>query len=546
MTRRSRRSNAPAAPGKKTSATAPRPANRARIWGAAIVGLCLLAYLAPGQSQPGNDATSNVHLALRLLEHGSLYFTVEDNPRMFFFTGGPPEAKKTVRFRDWQQTYQNQTARQAYAQGLVQVNEPIYYIVPTRFPGKYANTFGIGAGLFALPIVAPVRVLVPDLASRLDLLWWLAKLAAALSVAGAVAFVYFAALRHVSVQSAAVIALAYGLATCAFSISSQALWQHGPCELFLAMGAYFLLGKADERSSLLSGLGFALAVLCRPTSGLVVVCVGVHLLITNRRRLSWFVLGGLPVALVLLVYSQVTFGSLFSFGQLGVGASVALFKTGRPELWQTPLAKGLAGLLFSPARGLFIYTPVALFAVWGAGRAFRDPAWKDLRPLAVAALLVLGLAAKWFDWWGGWCFGYRPIVDLVILLAFLSFPVANAVAASKARKTVFVGLFAYSFGVQVLGAFVYDVGGWNGRIVWQVTQPGTTEAVTFHSRASALRFFRERGGKPEVQELNIDLPEYRHRLWSITDSPLVYYFANFSTARHSREKNIVDFLAEHG
>jgi hypothetical protein len=543
MTRRSRRSKAPAAPGKNTTATA---ASSSRAWGAAIVGLCLLAYLAPGQSQAGNDATSSVHLTLRLLEHGSLYFTVEDNPRMFFFVAGPPEAEKTVRIRDWQQSYQGETARQAYAQGRIRLNQPIYHIVSTRFPGKYASTFGIGAGLCALPIIAPVRALVGDLASRLDLLWWLAKLAAALSVSGAVAFLYFAALRYLSVRSAALIALAYGLASCAFSISSQALWQHGPCELFLAMGAYFLLGKADRRSSLLCGLGFALAVLCRPSSGLVAICIGGYFLIADRRRLPWFALGGLPVAVLLLVYSQVTFGSPLSFGQLGVGTSVALAKTGKPELWQTPLALGIAGLLLSPGRGLFIYTPLALFAVWGAGRAFRDPAWKDLRPLAVAALLLLGLAAKWFDWWGGWCFGYRPIVDLVILLAYLSFPVANAVATSKARKVAFAGLFAYSFGVQVLGAFVYDVGGWNGRVVWQITQPGTTEPVTFDSRAGAERFLRERGGKPEVQELNIDLPAHRHRLWSITDSPLVYYFENFSTARQSRENTIADFLADLG
>ena len=57
---------------------------------------------------------------------------------------------------------------------------PRYYLVPTRHPGKYANTFGLGAGLFALPVMGPAW-LVTDLESRIDLLWWLGKLAAALS-----------------------------------------------------------------------------------------------------------------------------------------------------------------------------------------------------------------------------------------------------------------------------------------------------------------------------------------------------------------------------
>jgi hypothetical protein len=277
-----------------------------------------------------------------------------------------------------------------------------------------------------------------------------------------------------------------------------------------------------------------------------VVSVGVYFLVADRRRVLGFVLGGLPVAAVLLAYSQYAFGSPFSFGQLGVGTAVAQAKTGQPGLWQTPLWLGMAGLLLSPARGLFVHTPLALFAVWGMVRAFRDPGWKDLRPLAVAVLLLLGLASKWFDWWGGWCFGYRPIVDLVILLAFLSFPVVKAVATSRSGKAVFAALFAYSFSVQILGAFAYDVTGWNGRVAWAVVEPGTTERVTFDSKAEAERFLRERGGKGERQTLNIDVPEHRHRLWSVVDSPLLYYLGNFSAARETRAKVTAEFLRDEG
>ena len=511
-----------------------------------VSGLCLLVYLVTGQSQPGNDATANVHLALRLLEHGTVFFTPEDNPKMFVFAAQTPEGKKTARFRDWRATYQGQPARDAYAQGRIRVDEPLYYLVPTRYPGKYANTFGLGAGLFALPVVAPVRALVIDLGSRVDLLWWLAKLAAALSVAGGVLFLYGAASRRLSYRSAAVVALAYGLGTCAFSISSQALWQHGPCEMFLAMGAYFLLANNGKSRDVLSGLGFGLAVFCRPTVVLVVACVGVHLLIADRRRLLGFLLGGLPVALVLFAYNHYAFGSIFSLGQLGIGSEVAKVKTGQANVWQTPLWVGMPGLLASPARGLFVYTPIAAFAVWGAGRAFRDPAWKDLRPLAVAALLLLVLAAKWFDWWGGWCFGYRPIVDLAILLAFVSFPVAGVVSSSRVLKTVFAGLLAYSVGVQVLGAFAYDVVGWDGRFIWEVVPPGTSERLSFDDRVAARRFVRERGGRVDEHALNVDEPAYRRRLWSVTDSPLVYYFVRFSAARDTRQRVTAEFLTDDG
>jgi len=519
------------------------PWRRAGLLGAA----CLAAYLATGQSLPGNDATSNVHLSLQLLDHHSLFFTADENPKMFSFAVESPEGTKRGRIRDWTQvTYQGRPAREAYDRGELRVQEPIYYLVPTVHPKKYANTFGLGAGLFALPIVAPVRLFVSDLGNRLGLLWWLTKLAAALSVAGAVVFVFLGARRFMSDRMATLIALAYGLGTCAFSISSQALWQHGPCELFLAMSAYFLLAKGHWRSDFLCGLGAALAVLCRPTAGVLVVCVGVSLLISDRRRLIGFVLGGMPILAALCAYNQYAFAAPLSFGQIETGAAVAAEKTGSPNVWQTPLWLGMAGLLFSPGRGLFVYTPLALFSLWGIGRAFRAPAWKELRPLAVATFLLLVLASKWFDWWGGWCFGYRPIVDVVILLTFLSFPVADLVARKRTLQAVFAVLFVYSFGVQILGAFAYDVSGWNGRTIWEAIPTGQTKGVAFIDQQAAARSIREQGGKLEPKEASVDKPEHRHRLWSVTDSPLVYYFETFSESRAIRLKSIEEFLPDDG
>jgi hypothetical protein len=34
---------------------------------------------------------------------------------------------------------------------------------------------------------------------------------------------------------------------------------------------------------------------------------------------------------------------------------------------------------------------------------------------------------------------------------------------------------------------------------------------------------------------DIDKPEYRHRLWSVSDSPLVHYIRDFHGARINRE-----------
>jgi hypothetical protein len=514
-------------------------------WGWIIAGLCLLAYLGSGQSLAGNDATANVHLVPRLLGHGTTYFTVRDNPKMFVFAARTPFGWARASIPDWNADVHGTPARVAFERGDLRMVQPLYYLVPTRYEGKYASTFGLGAGLFALPVMGPV-LWVTDLESHVGLLWWLGKLAAALSVAGTVLFLFLAGLRFLGARSAGVLALAYGLGTCAFCVSSQALWQHGPCEFFVALGAYTLLVKERRTADVLCGFGFAMAVLCRPTSALVFASVGAYLLLYDRRRVLRFALGALPVVVLLLGYHHDTFGSFWTFGEMGVGAKIAMTKTGNPDMWQTPLHVGLAGLLLSPARGLFLYSPIALLSVWGGWRAFRDPAWKDLRPLAVGAVLQVLLAAKWFDWWGGWCFGYRVIVDVAILLAFLAFPIVTAVSLRPWRKAVFSGLLAYSVGVQVIGAYVFDLAGWNAPVVWQVATPEGSEPMKFEDKASAERFVREHGGRVGSVTLNVDKPKYRDRLWSLGDSPLIYYLANMSKARAERRRVIDRFLQSDG
>jgi hypothetical protein len=509
--------------------------------------ILLLAYLSNGIILPGNDAVPNVRLPVQLLERGSVFFSPEDNPKMFEFAmTGADGGKQFARFASWNASYQGKPVRELYQSGQLTLSSPKYYLTPTVRPDRYASTFGLGAGLTALPVFAAAKLFASPLSGHLSLLWHMGKLVAAALVAGSALFLFLAAAAHVSRGAAFLLAAAYGLGTCVWSTSSQALWQHGPCEFFLAMGAFYLLRKQRRHADALSGLALGLAVFCRPTVALVVLSVLLWLAFGDRRRLLRFVLGGLPVAVVALVYAQVAFGNPFTFGQLANGV-IAQSKTGNPGLWQTPLYLGAAGLLASPARGLLVYSPIALFALWGMGRAFRDPEWRELRPLALGAAALFVLSAKWFDWWGGWCFGYRPIVDTAILLAFLALPVVERVRSGPFLKTSFAVLLVWSVGVQVIGAFAYDVGGWNSGLVYDVSLPGTHERVTFVDKQDAIRYARDRGSTDVVQRnRDIDRPENRHRLWSLTDSPIPYYLGHFASARQQRRIFVENFLKDDG
>jgi hypothetical protein len=522
-----------------TSAPTRRPS--AWVLGVLLFALLMIVYMANGTVQFGNDATSNVHLPLQVLEHRSVFFTPEQNPHMFTYQFRTPTGAKYGRIRDWNAAYEGGTLLSALRRGDLTFVDSYYYLVPTQHSGKYANTFGLGAGLVALPVFAAVKPFVPSLEQRIGIQWQLGKIAAAAAVAGSAVFLFLAALARLPWLAAFLLALAYGTGTCVWSTSSQALWQHGPCELFLAMGAYFLLRKERRYADTLCGLSLGLAVFCRPTMVLVVLSTILFHALTDRRRLLRFMVGGLPVAVVVLAYSWYAFGNPLAFGQLA-GSGIAQAKTGNPDLWQTPLYLGAAGLLLSPGRGLLVYSPIAIFAFWGMVRMFRDPEWKDLRPLALGAVALFLLSCKWFDWWGGWCFGYRPIVDISVLLAFASLPIVDRVRSARFLQAGFAVLLCWSVIVQVIGAIAYDVEGWNGRNVFDVTLPGTGERITFDDKESAVRQVRDRGGRVESRSLNIDAPENRKRLWSVTDSPIFYYLGNFSAASENRKKRMEEFL----
>lgn len=537
-----------AGPALSTSESSPpgEGAGRSRLlYGLGLFALLLAVYMGNAYTTGNNDATGNVRLPLQVLEHGRLTFTPEDSPFMFTWRLRLRDREVPARFRSWNQRAGGETLRSYQQRGALGAPRPMYYLVPTREPGVYANTFGVGAGLLALPVLAAVKPFTSSFDEDATVLWRVGKLAAAAAVAGSAVFLFLAALLHLSLRASLALALLYGLGTCAWSVSSQILLQHGPAELFLAMGTYLLLKKTSS-SIVLAGLAYSAAVACRPTCVLVVAVVAAWLAIGKRPALLRFCLGALPIGLLLAGYGWYTFGDPLATGQLLVGPKVALTKTGAPGLWQTPLYVGAAGLLLSPARGLLVYSPVVLVGLWGMGRVWRGRKWVELRPLSLAAVALFLPAAKRFDWWGGWSYGYRPIMETVTLLAFLAIPMVAWVGARRWRLAAVGVLAVWSLGTQAVGALAYDVRGWNGRRVYDVVNDMRERRATYDDRMSAEQHGGGGGGHVQSRELNVDWPQYRYRLWSLRDNPIRYYLENWSRIRARRQQDAIRFMHEDG
>ncbi len=92
--------------------------------------------------------------------------------------------------------------------------------------------------------------------------------------------------------------------------------------------------------------------------------------------------------------------------------------------FSTPLPEGLAGLLFSPGKSLFIFFPFLLLLA--AGIRLN---WRALPRLTVAVGLLLAayllLYACWCDWSGDTCWGPRFFVPLGPLLTLLLVPLTQ-------------------------------------------------------------------------------------------------------------------------
>ncbi len=281
---------------------------------------------------------------------------------------------------------------------------------------------------------------------------WMANCTAAITVAAlCAAMLLFGARLGGSLRSGLVVALATAFASPFWSYAYQS-WSEQLAALLL-LGALYQVHRwgEDQRQLRLIGVGAMLGLLVATKTALASVGLAVGLAIWMRWRARSLgalarVVGGLglgalpPIALV-LAYNLARFGSPL---QTGYGAESAMFNT--------PLLVGLAGLLFSPGRGLFLYFPLMLIGLAAMpALARRAP---EIGVAAVVTLLTLLLLyARWWQWEGGWCWGPRfllPALPLFILpLACLRWGALGRGARALVALLSLAGVLMAYNGVQV-------------------------------------------------------------------------------------------------
>ena len=338
---------------------------------------------------------------------------------------------------------------------------------------------GLDGALYAKKGAAPALLLLPFVALAQALPWLTVRAAAmlfnALALAAAAVLLYtFARRLGYSAWASLAVGLAYSAATFALTyvktlfgepLAGLLLLGAVVCaHVFRAAGGRWRLAAAGGLLALCAGVNAVYTLLALPLAayvlgpltsplkplstwkgGVAQSAAGVRL--ANAGKLAGDIAAfAAPLAAgaaLIGAHNWARFGSPFTSGYG--------FASG--EGFITPLGVGLYGLLLSPYRGVFWYSPLLLLALPGwllFRRRHNRLAWLIL---ALTALQLVTFAL-WWSWHGGVVWGPRFLLVPLPLLALTLAPVFEAAARRRAVLVIAAALSALSVGVQLLGVLL--------------------------------------------------------------------------------------------
>jgi hypothetical protein len=240
---------------------------------------------------------------------------------------------------------------------------------------------------------------------------------------------------------ALVIGLGYGLGSIAFPFATM-YFGHAASAFFLFASFYLLWRwKADHRGwrPVLAGVLAGCAVLTEIPVGLGVVILGLYALWLGRGQVLRFILGGIPIGLVLMAYNWQTFGGPFTLGYqyatlFGEQNRQGIVSIVWPSLTTT------ADLLLGP-RGLLRLAPWICLAPLGL-LAYRQRA---VRAEVVVSVAICGAFLAYnsgaLNPFGGWTPGPRyllPALPFAAILVALAPPVFRLFTTSLIAVAIVV------------------------------------------------------------------------------------------------------------
>lgn len=249
-------------------------------------------------------------------------------------------------------------------------------------------------------------------------------------------------------------ALAAALGSSLWSVASQGAWQHGLAALGLTTAMSALIDERRSRGALvLAGIAASVMVASRSLDIVFAGALAAWVFYHYRGMAGWFLPGPIVIGAALLTYN------LYYFGAIDGGQSQ--LETYHPlhhhvsGTWTGNIVEGALGTLFSPSRGLLVYTPWIACALVGVFFYWR--ALPSMVRWLLAGLIANGLLlSKYSCWWAGWSFGPRFWTDAIPLFSIL-FAVTLDQAVRRHRPLLLpaASLVLTAIVIHGLGAYGY-------------------------------------------------------------------------------------------
>lgn len=331
------------------------------------------------------------------------------------------------------------------------VENPVLPSLKAYFPGRgghYYGRTGLLQPLLEAPFYAAGHFVdghfgwTEPLPYRLVFLWFYNPFVAALAAVALFALVY---LTRRSLGWAAAIAALFVFASIAWPYAKIGM---ETTFMFAVLAAFALAVWARSRTTAtawaLAGFATGATAATKPYAAIAFLPVAILLwptwiALNRQQRLRLGIAAVLPVLAWLVAigwYNWSRFGSPTDFGYTESSLTLSM-----------PL--NTLGLLFSPGKGLILYSPLVVLGALGLPRLWREDRW------LTAALIILLAAVTCVSgastYWGDEVWGPRYLVPAAWALLV---PIAWWTDTST-RRRVLVGVAVVAFAVQLVGASAY-------------------------------------------------------------------------------------------
>ena len=279
--------------------------------------------------------------------------------------------------------------------------------------------------------------------------------------------VYRISLRYFRKSTAVFLGFAFALSTNAWPLGTF-FFQHDVSAALVLLTALLALksSSSEHRGSLLAlccGLAAGAAFTVDYVNAILLPIMGGFLYVSPKgtwkrsaKAVGVFLIGVLPGLATIGAYNYLAFGNPFLTTEQAYSGTPT-FLSG----FGTPIYFGLPLDLISPARGLFLFAPIAILGVVGYSKALHSPGLKPQFLLLLAVFLGLLLPySMWFPADGGIAYGPRFIIPAI---AFLVIPCGFVLDGAErwSRRLAFV-LFGAGVLINAMGALSSPIAPYDG------------------------------------------------------------------------------------